>query len=210
MRAADKDRPDDLLLDLGNVLVGVEPERTVAAFERLAGREIIEPGIGFAPLLDLNAGFDSGAIDAAGFRDAIRARLGIDDADDDMDRAWCAMLVELPHTARLVADLVRRHRLYMLSNTDPIHFEEVRRSCAGWLSHFSGLFLSFEQRLTKPDPAFFEAALAQLGLDPGRCLFLDDRAENVDAARAIGIQSHRVARGLDRAELVAWGLLSAG
>jgi putative hydrolase of the HAD superfamily len=203
-------RHEDLLLDLGNVLVGVDPARTVAAFSRLAGRDIGGADSSFDELLDLNARFDSGSIDAAGFRTAVRERLGTEISDEDFDSAWCALIVLLPQTAQLVAELSRGHRLFMLSNTDPIHLRAVRRRCADWLPRFSGLFLSYEERLTKPDPAFFERALARLDLDPATCLFLDDRAENVHAARAVGIEARQVTTtGLVRERLVEWGLLEA-
>jgi putative hydrolase of the HAD superfamily len=96
----------------------------------------------------------------------------------------------------------------MLSNTDPIHFAEVSRRCADWLPRFSGLFLSYAERLAKPDHEFFEGALARFELDPASCAFFDDREENVDAARSVGIESRRITTdGLDRRNLVEWGLL---
>jgi len=201
-------RPDDLLLDLGNVLVGVEPARTAAAFADLVGRDLAGLGAGFDQLLDLNAAFDGGTLDATGFRTAVCERLGAAIPDDAFDAAWCALLVLLPRTAGLVAELARDHRLFLLSNTDSIHMSAVRHRCADWLGRFSGLFLSYEEHLLKPEPAFFERALARFDLDPAACLFLDDRAENVAAARALGIAAERVTTvGLDRAQLVEWGLL---
>lgn len=42
------------------------------------------------------------------------------------------------------------------------------------------------ERLHKPDAAIYELAQARFGLDPGRTLFLDDTAGNVEGARAVG------------------------
>lgn len=41
----------------------------------------------------------------------------------------------------------------------------------------------------KPDVGFFEKVVAQLGCHPGAVLFLDDRAENVAAAKAVGLNA---------------------
>jgi putative hydrolase of the HAD superfamily len=48
---------------------------------------------------------------------------------------------------------------------------------------------SSEVGLRKPDPRIFELALEKVGAaDPGRIVFLDDYAGNVEAARRVGIQ----------------------
>jgi len=202
--------PTNLLLDLGNVLVGVDPASTLRAFSRLVGRDLGDEEQSFAPLLEANQQFDAGAIGAAEFRAAVRDSLQATIDDAAIDDAWCAMIVLLPQTAGLIEELAREHRLFMLSNTDPIHFAEVRRRCGDWLSRFTGLFLSYEARVVKPNPEFFETALARFGLDAGSCLFLDDREENVEAALGVGIAAHRVeASGLERARLVEWGILPA-
>ncbi|MER7849245.1 HAD-IA family hydrolase [Kitasatospora sp. NPDC096077] len=41
--------------------------------------------------------------------------------------------------------------------------------------------------LVKPDPAIYHLAAARAGVVPGRCLFVDDLAVNVEAARAVGM-----------------------
>lgn len=43
----------------------------------------------------------------------------------------------------------------------------------------------------KPEAAFFEAALRPVGVAPEHALFVDDSSENVVAAEAFGIKSHR-------------------
>lgn len=49
--------------------------------------------------------------------------------------------------------------------------------------------LSFEIGLAKPDPAVFGICLERLGAAPEETLFVDDREENVDAARRLGIRT---------------------
>jgi FMN phosphatase YigB (HAD superfamily) len=42
-------------------------------------------------------------------------------------------------------------------------------------------------QLAKPEAAIFHACLNVVGSKPGECLFIDDRAENVEAARELGM-----------------------
>ncbi len=49
------------------------------------------------------------------------------------------------------------------------------------------VFLSAEHHVIKPDPAFFEQALAMFGLEASECVFIDDVPLNVEAAVRCGI-----------------------
>ena len=57
------------------------------------------------------------------------------------------------------------------------------------LSRFSGLHLSHEVGLLKPDPRYFLKALESFELDPRDVVFVDDLAENVAAAESVGIRA---------------------
>jgi putative hydrolase of the HAD superfamily len=49
--------------------------------------------------------------------------------------------------------------------------------------------LSYEVGAVKPEPAIYLACLSALGIGAGEALFVDDRRENVEAARALGMQA---------------------
>jgi len=57
----------------------------------------------------------------------------------------------------------------------------------GYARAFDAEFYSCELGCTKPSAAFFEAIIERTGLDPARTLFIDDRLDNVEAARACGL-----------------------
>ncbi len=73
---------------------------------------------------------------------------------------------------------------------------------------FQDIVVSGTERLAKPDPAIFRLAIARFGIDPAGALFIDDRADNVAAARSVGMAGH-VFTGAPTLEaaLVAHGLL---
>lgn len=200
-----------LLLDLGGVLVGVEPNRTWDAFA--------DHGPTAAPSLAAAAqladrlkerAFDLGRMSADEFRAALCAALALELDRDEFERCWAAMITRLPRAEDALADLAAAYDLYLLSNTDPIHFAAARRLTAGWLDRLTGLHLSYAVGLAKPAGAYFGAAIDAFGLAPERCLLLDDRQANLDGARGLGIDGRLVGPGgLTRAALVGWGLLPA-
>tara|TARA_Y100000768_G_scaffold200416_1_gene150649 strand:- start:5852 stop:6496 length:645 start_codon:yes stop_codon:yes gene_type:complete len=48
---------------------------------------------------------------------------------------------------------------------------------------------SCEVGLRKPDPAIYLLTCSQLGLAPWECLFLDDHPDNIEGARAVGMEA---------------------
>jgi putative hydrolase of the HAD superfamily len=76
-----------------------------------------------------------------------------------------------------------------------------------WLPRFDLLVWSYQLGMAKPDPAIYRYVLEKLGTRPEETLFLDDCLENIEAARALGIQAllFTTVERL-RADLVAQGL----
>lgn len=60
--------------------------------------------------------------------------------------------------------------------------------------YFDHQFPSFEVGLAKPDPAYFQHLLEVLQLDANQAVFVDDLAENVQAARSVGLHAIHFAR----------------
>lgn len=75
----------------------------------------------------------------------------------------------------------------ILSNMGDSVLESIAQSFA-WIEDFDVLIWSFEHRLAKPEPAIYELLLERLGTVPEETLFLDDKLENIEAARQLGIR----------------------
>jgi len=58
-----------------------------------------------------------------------------------------------------------------------------------WLDGFDHLTWSCELRSTKPEAAIYQHTLEKLGVQPQEALFLDDKMENVEGARAVGMHA---------------------
>lgn len=77
--------------------------------------------------------------------------------------------------------------VYYLSNFS----EKAEHECAhalDFLPYMDGGILSYRDKLIKPDAAIYRCLLERYQLQAQECVFLDDLAENVEAAKAQGMQ----------------------
>jgi 2-haloacid dehalogenase len=97
--------------------------------------------------------------------------------------------------------------LYALTNW-PEHLFPAARERFSFLALFDDIVVSGEERLAKPDPEIFRVLQARVGRPLHECVFVDDKADNVDAARQAGMDAilFTDAAGL-RHRLEALGLL---
>ncbi|MGN6326885.1 HAD family hydrolase [Pseudolysinimonas sp.] len=79
-------------------------------------------------------------------------------------------------------------RLALLSNAGFDFGDPFRFSPLGSL--METVIVSAELDLIKPDPEIYRRAMAELGTDPTGTAFIDNRADNVEAAAALGIATH--------------------
>jgi len=64
----------------------------------------------------------------------------------------------------------------------------------GLLSLFDATVISTQVGAIKPDPKMYDAILQRLNADPSDCLFVDDRAVNLEGAIAAGMKAVQMAR----------------
>ena len=113
----------------------------------------------------------------------------------------------VPGMREVLDDLAGRAERHLATNYPPWVEELLVRF--GLDSRFEQVWASWRLGARKPDPAFFEQMVAAADVDPRRCLFVDDRHDNCEAAEARGIPSHRFVDAADlRARLRAEGLLA--
>lgn len=94
----------------------------------------------------------------------------------------------LPGMAQLLDELEGEVRRVAATNY-PVWVDEViDRFLRG---RFEAVVASCEVGVRKPDPGFYERVVEAAGTEPERVLFVDDRSDNVRAARAAGLLAHR-------------------
>lgn len=76
-----------------------------------------------------------------------------------------------------------------------------------WIADFDVTVWSYQLRMAKPAPAIYTHTLVQLGVEAPETLFIDDKLENVQAARALGMKALQFSTVAQlRSDLLAAGL----
>lgn len=111
----------------------------------------------------------------------------------------------MPDIVQALAD--RDVGLFAISNFGAESWAQFRPT-APIFELFSDIVISGEEKMIKPDLAIFELALDRFDRNPGQCLFIDDRLDNIVAGRAIGLAGHHFQNAAQlESELKALALL---
>ena len=104
------------------------------------------------------------------------------------DCNWPEMLGEakLDSVRVLVALQSAKYPVYALTNFSKEKLRIAKRRFR-FLARFNGWIVSGEEGVTKPDPEIYRRLLRKFGLSASSTIFIDDRVENVLAARDQGI-----------------------
>ena len=110
---------------------------------------------------------------------------------DELYRAFSdltGMLVLRDYAIELVRRLKSAgYGVYYLSNYSRKAYEECGESLA-FMPYMDGGIVSFKVGKTKPSTEMFRLFLQTYALQVDECLFVDDTAENVEAARSLGFR----------------------
>ena len=181
-------RPDVLVFDIGNVLIGWDPRNLYRQLFQGRPDEMewfLANVCTNAWNLEQDRGREFGAAvqllqneHPEHLHALIRA----------YDERWLEMLSGA--IADSVAVLERLHAngvpLYAITNWNQHKFRETRKVYA-FLDRFRGIVVSGEERLLKPDPAIYHVLCERYSLRSGQCVFIDDSEKNVHAANAMGM-----------------------
>ena len=193
----------NLIFDLGGVLLDIFPPATAEALAALGVRkEHITDGLTLEnPLLH---SIECGNSTPRELYAAIAESMGKEltpQITEEIRAAWCALLGTAPAKkfARLRELREQGHRIYLLSNTNAIHWEVIEERVAATegialKEYFDGVYLSFEMHCRKPSTEIFEQVLKSAGIEAAETAFFDDSAENCQAAASVGIESHLIPR----------------
>jgi 2-haloacid dehalogenase len=174
-----------LIFDFGNVFIGwnprnifrsVVPEEALDSFMQTVWSEDwnnnLDRGVTFADnLKNLQAQYPQHSRYIAAFHEHWYDSLGEENAE----------------SLALLADLQRAgYPTYGLSNWSAETFPATRKAHP-FFDTFQGIVLSSEVKVCKPDPRIYRILLERYHLNPAQCVFIDDRQENIDTARELGI-----------------------
>jgi putative hydrolase of the HAD superfamily len=185
-------RPDGLILDYGNVLTHAQDQTWMDGTARRLGADAAAFRAAYwhhrhAYDADLTAAEYWGRVVAASRRGA--------GALDAADLAWlieadiASWSVYRDEVWALAAEFrgAGGHTAF-LSNSGPEVMARVREHRL-LEARFDAVVISCEVGLSKPDPRIYRLCLDRLGLAAPATLFVDDRADNVEAAARVGLRT---------------------
>ena len=192
----------NVVFDLGGVLIDLDFKSALNALQE-AGFTNVKEQLQTFDREGIFAKFELGEINAEEFREAIRKNAKVTLADEDIDKIWNLMLLEIPREKlELILELRGKYMVYLLSNTNPIHWDYACKNAFNYHGfrvndYFEETFLSYEMHLAKPDKAIFEKMMQDANLLPEDTIFIDDSEANCKAAEELGIHAHHYHIGDD-------------
>ena len=179
-----------IIFDLGNVLIPLQSETLINALRRDCPRPqdelnaLLHAGELVDPL-------ERGQITLEQFFRSIKERLALTWDYEQFVPLWNSILVENAIVGDLLTRLHGRYQLAALTNIDVVHEAYVLDTWPAFrqIHHWVA---SCQVGLRKPQPEFYQLALERAGVPASAAVYLDDRAEFVDAAARLGIRSVQV------------------
>lgn len=174
-----------MIFDLGNVLVeydGPGMFTAVASLFNISSSDFI------AYCRNYEVALGTGQLNGPDFYRQLTAAFGGSANYDTVAAAFCSTQQRNEPVLAFAADLAARPgvQVGIISNTNELHAAWLRANVPE-LAQFSSVILSNEVGLLKPDAAIYQRALSQLNISPMQALFVDDVAENVVGATAVGL-----------------------
>ena len=140
-------RIKSIIFDLGGVLLDLDVHRCLERLEEIGLHEVRQWMTGTNEKGFFKE-YECGILTTEQFRDRIREEVGRELSDEEIDRIWNSMLKEIPdYKFELLLKLKENYNLYLLSNTNDLHWKE----CAGKFTYkgmpmldcFTQVFLSY-------------------------------------------------------------------
>jgi putative hydrolase of the HAD superfamily len=185
----------NIIFDLGNVLLNLDFEASILAFQKLGlDDKVVDKKQAYSDPVFYE--LETGKVSAAGFRKRIREILNNPGAtDQQIDDAWTAMILDIPaERVRTVQQLRKNFNVYLFSNTNEIHINKLHRQFKEQHGiEFPSLFVkdyySHEIHERKPDLSSYEKVIELSGVIPHETLFVDDLKKNIKGAEEAGLKT---------------------
>lgn len=174
-----------VLFDIGGVLIRWKDERT---FREVARRSRVDYARVVSVMTECREDLQSGRTTPAEFWHRVEEGIGVP-LPGGRERLWVGEMarhaVPIAATFRIASQLREQGvPTGVFSNTDPSHVVIFRQK--RWFAEFDPWVLSYEAGAAKPSPRAFAWAERVSGRSRKELVLVDDRAANVEAARARG------------------------
>ncbi len=183
------------IFDLGGVLIDVNQERSIEAFKQW-GLSEADHWIGMYWQSGIFEELERGEISPEEFFHEIRSLTQSNISNEQIIKAWNAMLGDISSwKLELLLSLRKRFKVFLLSNTNLIHWETIcnlQFSYKGLTAadFFDAIYLSYKLHLSKPSEEIFNMVLKNAGLESEETMLIDDSPANCKTAATLGLQTY--------------------
>ena len=191
----------NIIFDLGGVILDIDFGRTEKAFTEL-GVENFKDLFGLGHASSFFKDHEAGRISDDEF---IASLIRLTEKSYDagaVKKAYNALLISFPpERIEFLKKLRSRYRLFLLSNTNGIHFNAFQKiyneafNNGSFDALFEKAYYSHLTGIRKPNKQAYEYVLKESNLNPAETLFIDDALVNVEAARDVGMQAIHLTSG---------------
>lgn len=205
----------NIIFDLGGILLNIDYQKTIAAFERLGISNFNQQYSQFQQS-DIFDRLETGKTTPSEFVAAIKQLLSEPNkvSDAEIIAAWNAMLLDFPTgNFDFLQGCRQNYRVFLLSNTNKIHYENYIKYVdniygrESFEAAFEKCYYSHEIGRRKPLKETYQWVLKDAGINAGETLFIEDTLPNIDGAKAVGIQTfHKTADKSWQDVVSAYGL----
>lgn len=195
-----------ILFDMGGVVITLAQPQAIERFKAL-GLKDAEQRLDAYTQQGIFGDLEAGRITDEDFRRELSVLVGRQLTWQECCHAWKGYCGDVPkRNLRKMKELRERgYRVVLLSNTNPYMMSWVMSNEFDGEGHSLAYYLdaayeSYKCGAMKPDAKFFNAVMEGERLIPSETLFLDDGPRNIEAAKALGIQTLLVENGEDWTE----------
>ena len=189
-----------IIFDLGGVILNLDYQLTIDAFKNI-GIDDFDRMYTKAKQHDLFDKYETGKISSQHFINSLLPFLPKGTSPNKVVQSWNAMILDFPlHRLNLLDKLKNKYRIFLLSNTNYIHLQEVKRSLSKTTnrtleSYFEKTYVSHEMNMRKPNKEIFETVCLENNLNPANTLFIDDTIGHIEGAKKIGLLTYHLTNG---------------
>ncbi len=180
----------NIIFDFGDIFINLDKDIIFKEILKFGGSTKLSTEI-----LNLNHSYEVGAITSATFIEGLTT-VYPKAKPEEISSIWNSMLLDFPEYRLSFLEelsLEKKYKLYLLSNTNELHINEVIRKMGikrynRFKNCFDEFYLSHEIHLRKPNAEIFEFVLNENKLKAHETFFIDDTKENTDIAQQLGIK----------------------
>lgn len=191
-----------IVFDLGFVLVDIDTVNPFKKIMDLAGEAVPEI-INLSNPENLFNILEKGDIQESDFFITLNNNLQKKVPLESLKNIWNEIIIDFPdYKMEILEQLNSKYNVYLLSNTNAIHYEKFNRISIKKYgkpinSFFKTAFYSHELHMIKPYSNIYEHVFGIIPTPNFSCMYLDDKAENLTVPSSMGINTVHVTPEFD-------------